>query len=64
MSLPITSYVVFVYFKDVNRSHAPHFPDIDSAESFANDLRAMSNCEVSEPIAVTPTSVEKSYLKS
>tara|TARA_R100001510_G_C7639902_1_gene197628 strand:- start:1282 stop:1479 length:198 start_codon:yes stop_codon:yes gene_type:complete len=58
MSLPITGYVVFVYFKEVNRCHAPHFPDIDSAEEFANDLRAMSNCEVAEPIAITPTTTK------
>ena len=55
MSLPITGYAVFVYFKTVNRCHAPHFPDIESAEDFANDLRAMSDREVAEPIAITPT---------
>jgi hypothetical protein len=55
MSLPITGYAVFVYFKEVNRCHAPHFPDIDSAEEFANELRALSDCEVAEPIAITPT---------
>ena len=49
MSLPITGYAVFVYFKDINRCHAPHFPDIESAEEFANDLRAMSDCDVAEP---------------
>tara|TARA_B100000131_G_scaffold112534_1_gene109729 strand:- start:1213 stop:1407 length:195 start_codon:yes stop_codon:yes gene_type:complete len=62
MNLPITGYAVFVYFKEVNRCHAPHFPDLDSAEAFANDLRAMSDCDVAEPIAITPTSVEKSFL--
>ena len=55
MSLPVIGYAVFVYFKEVNRCHAPHFPDIESAEEFANDLRAMSDCEVAEPIAITPT---------
>ena len=55
MSLPITGYAVFGYFKDINRCHAPHFPDIESAEEFANDLRAMSDCDVAEPIPITPT---------
>ena len=39
----------------MNRCHAPHFPDIESAEEFANDLRSMSDCVVAEPIAITPT---------
>ena len=41
MSLPITGYAVFVYFKEVNRCHAPHFPDIESAEEFANDITSV-----------------------
>ena len=62
MSLPVIGYAVFVYFKEVNRCHAPHFPDIESAEEFANDLRAMSNCEVAEPIAITPTTKKQTSL--
>ena len=55
MSLPITGYAVLVQFQQVNRCHAPHFPDIESAEEFANDLSSMSDCVVAEPIAITPT---------
>ena len=55
MSFPIIGYVVLVNFREVNRCHAAHFPDIESAEEFANDLRAMSNGDVAEPIAITPT---------
>mgnify|MGYP001295082407 FL=1 len=62
MSLPVIGYAVFVYFKEVNRCHAPHFPDIESAEEFANDLRAMSDCEVAEPIAITPTTKKQTSL--
>ena len=62
MSLPVIGYAVFVYFKEVNRCHAPHFPDIESAEEFANDLRAMSDCEVAEPIAITPTTKKQTLL--
>jgi hypothetical protein len=54
MSLPVIGYAVFVYFKEVNRCHAPHFPDIESAEEFAN--------EVAEPIAITPTTKKQTLL--
>ena len=62
MSLPVIGYAVFVYFKEVNRCHAPHFPDIERADEFANDLRAMSDCEVAEPIAITPTTKKQTLL--
>ena len=62
MSFPIIGYVVLVNFREVNRCHAPHFPDIESAEEFANDLRAMSDCEVAEPIAITPTTKKEALL--
>ena len=55
MVFPITSYIVFVYQGEVG-THAPHFPSMDEAEKFANDLRAVSNnLTVSEPIPVTAT---------
>jgi len=62
MSLPIIGYAVLIHFREVNRCHAAHFPDIASAEEFANDLRAMSDCEVAEPIAVTPTTKKETLL--
>jgi hypothetical protein len=55
MKLPITSYVVFVYNEDIG-TFAPAFPDIDSAEEFANAIRAItSNLVVSEPNPVIAT---------
>ena len=55
MTLPITSYVVFLYNGDIG-SHTPAFPDLDSAEEFANALRAIaSNLVVSEPCPVVAT---------
>tara|TARA_R100001443_G_scaffold99634_1_gene106803 strand:+ start:331 stop:528 length:198 start_codon:yes stop_codon:yes gene_type:complete len=62
MALPITGYAVFVHFEQVNRCHVTHFPDITSAEEFANDLRAMSDCLVGEPIAITPTTKKEILL--
>ena len=53
MTLPITSYVVLMYNKDIG-AFAPAFPDIDRAEEFANAMRlAASNLAVSEPVPVT-----------
>ena len=55
MVFPVTSYIVFIYQGEVG-THAPHFPSLDEAEKFANDLRAVSNnLTVSEPIPVTAT---------
>lgn len=55
MTLPITSYVVFVYNGDIG-AHTPAFPDLDSAEEFANAIRAAtSNLVVSEPCPVVAT---------
>jgi len=55
MDLPITSYIVFVYNGDIG-AHTPAFPDLDSAEEFANSLRAVaSNLVVSEPCPVVAT---------
>jgi hypothetical protein len=55
MKLPITSYVVFVYNEDIG-TFAPAFPDIDSAEEFANAIRAITNnLVVSEPNPVIAT---------
>jgi hypothetical protein len=55
MTLPITSYVVFVYNEDIG-TFAPAFPDLDQAEEFANALRAVTdNLVVSEPNPVVAT---------
>jgi hypothetical protein len=55
MKLPITSYVVFVYNEDIG-TFAPAFPDIDTAEEFANAIRAITdNLVVSEPNPVIAT---------
>jgi hypothetical protein len=55
MKLPISSYVVFVHNEDIG-TFAPAFPDIDSAEEFANALRAVTeNLVVSEPNPVIAT---------
>ena len=49
MPFPVTAYIVFVDHPDVG-PHAPRFKTIDEAEKFANDLRALTNLTVSEPI--------------
>ena len=49
MGFPVTAYIVFVDHPDVG-PHAPRFKTIDEAEKFANDLRALTNLTVSEPI--------------
>ena len=49
MGIPVTAYIVFVDHPDVG-PHAPRFKTIDEAEKFANDLRALTNLTVSEPI--------------
>lgn len=55
MKLPITSYVVFVHNEDIG-TFAPAFPDLDTAEEFANALRAIAdNLVVSEPNPVVAT---------
>jgi len=55
MKLPVTSYVVFVHNEDIG-TFAPAFPDIDTAEEFANAIRAVSdNLVVSEPNPVVAT---------
>jgi len=55
MNLPITSFVVSVYNGDIG-AHTPAFPDLDSAEEFANAIRAVtSNLVVSEPCPVVAT---------
>ena len=55
MKLPITSYVVFVHNEDIG-TFAPAFPDIDTAEEFANAIRAVAdNLVVSEPNPVIAT---------
>lgn len=55
MKLPITSYVVFVHNEDIG-TFAPAFPDIDTAEEFANAIRAITdNLVVSEPNPVIAT---------
>mgnify|MGYP000023026213 FL=1 len=58
MGFPVTGYVVFVYHSDVG-SHHPQFASIDEAEQFANDLRALTNLTVSEPIPVIATESHK-----
>ena len=58
MVFPITSYIVFVYQGEVG-THAPHFPSLDEAEKFANDLRALTKLTVSEPIPVIATETYK-----
>ena len=64
MAFPITSYVVFVYQGEVG-THTPHFPSMDEAEKFANDLRALTKLTVSETIPITATEEVKiqSYLQ-
>lgn len=59
MTFPITEYVVFTYHPEINRSHHAHFPTMEDAEDFANDLRALSTFTVSEPIAVIATESKK-----
>jgi hypothetical protein len=55
MKLPITGYVVFVHNEDIG-TFAPAFPDIDTAEEFANAIRAITdNLVVSEPNPVIAT---------
>jgi len=40
MSFPIIGYAVLINFREVNRCHAAHFPDIESAEEFAKNYAA------------------------
>jgi len=54
MGFPVTAYIVFVDHPDVG-PHAPRFKTMDEAEKFANDLRALTNLTVSEPIAEIAT---------
>jgi hypothetical protein len=55
MAFPVTSYVVFLHNGDAG-TFAPAFPDLDSAEEFANAMRAItSNIVVSEPCPVLAT---------
>lgn len=55
MQLPISGYVVLMYNQDLG-TFAPAFPDMDSAEHFANSMRlACEALAISEPIPVTPT---------
>ncbi len=58
MGFPVTGYVVFIYHADIG-SHHPQFPSIDEAEKFANDLRAVTQLTVSEPIPVMATESHK-----
>ena len=59
MGFPVTGYVVFIYHSDVG-SHHPQFSSIEEAEKFANDLRAITDLTVSEPIPVIATESHKS----
>jgi hypothetical protein len=55
MNFPISSWVVFIYNQDLG-TFSPAFPDLDSAEHFANSMRlACDALAVSEPVPVTPT---------
>lgn len=47
----ISSWVVLVYHIDMD-AHAAHFPTLDKAEDFANDIRVASSLCVSEPMPV------------
>ena len=50
-SSAISSWVVLIYHVDQD-AHAAHFPNMDKAEDFANDLRIASKL-VSEPMPIT-----------
>jgi len=55
MRLPISTWVVFLFNQDLG-TFSPAFPDLDSAEHFANSMRlACDSLAVSEPVPVTPT---------
>ena len=54
MGFPVTAYIVFVDHPDVG-PHAPRFKTMDEAEKFANDLRALTNLTVSEPVTEIAT---------
>jgi len=55
MLLPITSWIVFIHNQDVG-TFSPAFPDLDSAEDFANAMRLLiDNAAVSEPVPIQAT---------
>ena len=63
MNPKITSYVVFVHDHRIG-AHAPQFENLDDAENFANAMRAVTNCIVSEPIPVVITETIKTKLNT
>ena len=63
MNPKITSYVVFVHDHRIG-AHAPQFENMEDAENFANAMRAVTNCIVSEPIPVVITEKVKTKLNT
>ena len=63
MNPKITSYYVFIHDHRVG-PHAPQFDNIDDAENFANSMRAITQCVVSEPVPMLMTEEVKTKLNT
>ena len=63
MNPKITSYYVFIHDHRIG-PHAPQFDNMDDAENFANAMRAVTNCIVSEPIPVVITEKVKTKVNT
>ncbi len=60
MALKFSSYAVFLEFHQtinnggekemVEKTHAAHFPTLEAAINFSNDIKALSRFNASEPI--------------
>jgi len=52
MKMPVTEYVVMIHKRNVG-TFAPAFPDMDTAEEFANAMRIITDdVSISEPVPV------------
>jgi len=64
MTLKFSSYAVFLQFHEVintemvEKTHAAHFPTLEAAINFSNDIKALSKFNASEPIPLIATEEE------
>jgi hypothetical protein len=65
MALKFSSYAVFLEFHQtinnggekeiVEKTHVAHFPTLEAAINFSNDIKALSKFNASEPIPLVAT---------
>ena len=68
MTLKFSSYAVFLEFHQtidnggkkemIEKTHAAHFPTLEAAINFSNDIKALSQFNASEPIPLLATEEE------